>query len=94
MVNKLFKPGTIVTCREDVENLTVWSSYHANAENDAGQIDARTLMMIINSRKTSKKELKDFKKRLAKEWEIGAYEVLSSTGVKGWLGAGWVVEVL
>jgi len=45
-------------------------------------------MVILKTKKSTKKN-----KNLADEWQKGSYLVLTSSGVSGWVGEGWVLLV-
>lgn len=87
--NSLLRPGTLVQCKLDEEFLILWPSYKKiSYENEAGRISNKDIMLIIDAKKSKKTE-----KNLSDEWLLGRYLVLASTGVSGWVGAGWVTEI-
>lgn len=95
--NKLLAIGTLVACRPDLDQLILWSSYDVDDVDDvAGYVDIDEVLVILEARKN---EDPDRKKSLLKEelfseeWKNGAYLLLSSSGIKGWIGEGWIVPV-
>lgn len=94
---KLLPIGTLVVCRTDIEHLILWESYDVDDADDvAGYVDLHEVLIVLEARKN---EDPDRKKSIIKEelfseeWKDGAYLLLSSSGVKGWIGEGWVVPV-
>jgi hypothetical protein len=86
----LLSRGEIVVCRSDVAvtSLVVWSSERASFDDDVGTVSINEIMIIVDVKKPSKRALKDL--TLTDEWKLGSYKILSSSGVSGWIGAGWV----
>ena len=90
MSTKLFAPGTIVACRPGIRGgLLIWSEYHGDLDSDVDQVYDNDLLLILDFKAPSVEE----RHSLSKEWQKGAYLVLSPRGLKGWVGAGWVEQV-
>jgi len=89
----LLKPGDLVACRPDADGLIMWSSYRCDIDDTVGGVDVNDILLILKSRKPTKKELRQ-PIPLTEEWKVGAYQVLSSEGLVGWIGAGWAVPIL
>jgi hypothetical protein len=91
---KLLSPGTMVVCNTnlDIEQLVLWGSYEGDVENIEhavhGTIDMKDVLIVIKSRINLDKNV-----IYSDEWKNGAYFVMSSSGMKGWVGEGWVVPV-
>ena len=92
-VKRLLKPGTLVTCRAEADGLIMWSSYGCHIDHDIDHVNENDILMVLKSRKPTKIELNDIKNPLTEEWIIGSYQVLSPKGIKGWVGAGWVLPI-
>lgn len=95
--SNLLPIGTLVTCRPDLDQLILWGSYDVDDADDvAGYVDINEVLVILEARKN---EDPDRKKSILKEelfseeWKNGAYLLLSSSGIKGWIGEGWIVKV-
>jgi hypothetical protein len=95
---KLLPIGTLVVCRTDIEHLILWESYDVDDTDDvAGYVDIHEVLIILEARKNEEPDRK--KKSIVKEelfseeWKNGAYLLLSSSGIKGWIGMGWVTAV-
>ena len=95
MSKKLLAPGELVIRRPNAEvtKLIAWSSCMGSIDDDVGLIDSEELMVIVEVKKTSKAELSNPRSPLTHEWRKGAYKVISSSGINGWIGAGWVIPV-
>ena len=92
MFSKLLKPGTLVACRPDFAgNLILWASPFSDIDEDVAIVGSDDVLLIIKRKSTTKKN--DKKVTLTPEWEIGSYMVLTSSGARGWVGAGWVVPI-
>jgi len=89
---ELLRPGDMVVCREDIDKLILWSSYGCEPDDDGAGVDPKNVLLILEVRRSSIDDLKPTD-TFTPEWQIGAYYVLSSFGIKGWIGAGWVVPV-
>lgn len=91
---KLLSPGTMVVCNAslDIDQLVLWASYEGDVENIEyaihGTIDMKDVLIVIKSRINLDKNV-----IYSDEWKNGAYFVMSSSGMKGWVGEGWVVPV-
>ena len=94
MINNLVKPGSMVSCRDDMDYLTIWKSYRCNADQDIDVVRSGEIMLILKSKRTAKVSLRNASIPLVAEWETGAYRVLTPRGVSGWVGAGWITEVV
>lgn len=90
MNDSLLVPGTIVKGRTN-ETLVLWKTYKCSIYDEAGKVDANEIMVILEAKQNKSKQ--KAKARMTEEWQRGAYLVLSSNGVKGWLGEGWVIPV-
>lgn len=90
---ELLSPGDIGVCRPDLDRMIVWSSHRSDFDADTGQVSSNDLLLIIETRKTTRRELRDRSNPLTFEWKKGSYHILASNGVRGWVGAGWVVPV-
>lgn len=94
---KLLPVGTLVACRPDIDQLILWESYDVDDADDvAGYVDINEVLVILKARKNEdphrKKSL--LKEELfTEEWKNGAYFLMSSSGVRGWIGEGWVVPI-
>lgn len=86
------KPGSIVTCRSDIDELTIWKSYHCDINDDVDLVTRNDIVVVLGFRSTPKKELQDNANVLTDEWRPGAYKVLTPRGRVGWIGAGWIVS--
>lgn len=93
--NKLLAPGTLVTCRPDLDQLILWQSYDVDDVDDvAGYVDIHEVLVILEARKNedpSRKKSTLKEELFSEEWKNGAYLLLSSSGIRGWIGEGWVV---
>jgi hypothetical protein len=49
--------------------------------------------MVINSRITPEEDRPTYDEVYTDEWKNGAYFVMSSSGMKGWIGEGWVMPI-
>ena len=90
---KLLSPGTMVVCNAslDIDQLVLWGSYEGAASIELavhGIIDMKDVLIVIKSRINLDKNV-----IYSDEWKNGAYFVMSSSGMKGWVGEGWVVPV-
>jgi len=90
---KLLSPGTMVVCNAslDIDQLVLWGSYEGAASIEHavhGIIDMKDVLIVIKSRINLDKNV-----IYSDEWKNGAYFVMSSSGMKGWVGEGWVVPV-
>ena len=94
MINGLVKPGSMVSCRHNMDYLTIWKSYRCNVDQDIDIVRSGEIMLILKSRRTAKASPLVALLPLASEWEIGAYRVLTPRGVSGWVGAGWVTPII
>lgn len=92
MQDHLLKPGSIVSPRGDTDYLRIWKSYRCDIEDDIDIVRSGEIMIILRSRKTTKKSALSGG-TLIDEWKTGAYQVLSPSGKKGWVGAGWATEI-
>lgn len=90
-MKKLLRPGELAMCRPEADGLIIWSSYNCDYEDDIGKIYSHDILMILESRTPSDKEIKE--QHLAPEWERGAYRVLTPDGQNGWTGEGWLIPV-
>lgn len=93
MFESLLKPGTIVSCRSDTDNLVVWRSYRCDVHADVDCVKPGDIMLVLKVRKLSKRERDRNYASLNSEWEKGAYKVLTPSGAIGWIGAGWVISL-
>jgi hypothetical protein len=91
MSKRLLKPGTLAVCRSDCDGLIIWSSYNCDYEDDIGKIFSDDLLIIIEARKPTTKEIED--EYLTPEWMNGAYKVLLPNGKSGWTGEGWLIPI-
>lgn len=91
MSKKLLKPGTLAVCKQECDGLIIWSSYSCDYDDDIGKVFADDILMILESRKPTKKETSD--KYLTPEWQNGAYKVLTPNGRSGWTGEGWLIPI-
>jgi hypothetical protein len=92
-VKQLLPPGTMVVCRVDLDKLILWSSYDCDLDDVNGYVDVNEVLIIIDSRITPEEERSKYDEVYTDEWKNGAYLVMSSSGVKGWIGEGWVTPV-
>lgn len=89
MNNPLLSPGTLVKIRPGEEFLVLWpTSRTISYEKEAGRVSSSDVMTILKVKKSKK-----FHKNVADEWQNGSYLVLSSMGISGWVGEGWVIPV-
>ena len=87
--SSLLSPGTLVKIQPGEEFLVLWpSSTTMSYEKEAGRVFSSDVMTILKVKKARK-----IHKNISDEWQKGSYLVLSSTGVSGWVGEGWVVPV-
>jgi len=93
MSKSLLKPGTMVSCHKDINELVIWKSYRSDMEDNIDSVKSGDIMVILESRKTSNFEVEDQVNMLMDEWKIGAYLLLTPNGKKGWVGAGWIIPV-
>lgn len=91
-MESLLSPGDMVMCRS-TDSLVVWSTYKSSFDDDAGFVSADEIMLILKVRKTTKKEQNNVDYFFTDEWKQGAYKIVSSSGVVGWVGAGWVAPI-
>lgn len=95
--SKLLPIGTLVACRPDIEQLILWESYDVDDADDvAGYIDISEVLIILEARKSEDPNRKKsiIKEELfSEEWKNGAYLLLSSSGIRGWIGEGWVIPI-
>jgi hypothetical protein len=94
---KLLPIGTLVACRTDIEHLILWESYDVDDTDDvAGYVDIHEVLIVLEARKNEEPDGKKstIKEELfSEEWKNGAYLLLSSSGIKGWIGMGWVTAI-
>lgn len=90
----LLRPGSLVICKSDlVGDLVLWGSPRSDSiDDDIAMSSPKDVLLIIKARK-AKSTKSALAGRLSNEWSEGSYMVLTSSGVKGWVGAGWVVPV-
>ena len=91
--NKLLQPGTLVVCREDLDKLVLWESPSCDLDDVAGQVDVNEGLIILETRETPAIEKENLGDLYTEEWKNGSYYVSSRSGIKGWIGEGWVVPV-
>ena len=84
----LLSPGQMVISKEKNERLFLWSSYRGEIDETCGLIEIDELLLVLES-----KESDDKQESLTPEWENGAYYVMASNGLKGWIGSGWVEPI-
>jgi hypothetical protein len=84
----LLKPGHIVVSKDKDEKLVLWSAYKCESDEFYEIVDSNEIMIVLEAKKSTSSE--EF---LNSEWENGAYFVMTSSGVKGWVGSGWVTSV-
>jgi len=85
----LYAPGVLVKSRLVGEQLILWPSYKTSSpDNSLGSVSDNDVMIILKTRKSKK-----ITKNLSDEWQKGSYLVLTSTGIFGWVGEGWVRAV-
>ncbi len=89
MPKGLLKPGTLVSCNDDINELVIWKSYRSDMEDNIDSVKPGDIMVILESRPTSEDQVNI----LMEEWKIGAYCVLTPNGKMGWVGAGWIVPI-
>lgn len=89
MSDSLYKPGTLIKSRLKDECLILWpSSRNTTPDDEAGRVTPDEVMVILKTKKSTKKD-----KNLTEEWQKGSYLVLTSSGVSGWVGEGWILLV-
>jgi len=86
--NNLLRPGSLVVCRSSVDKLTLWGSYRCDIEDDVDYVKPGEILIIIKSKRSAPDEENDMS--LSREWQVGAYKVLTPRGKVGWVGAGWL----
>jgi hypothetical protein len=87
--DSLYTPGTLIKSRLKDERLILWPSFRTTTPDDeSGRVAPDEVMVILKTKKPTKKD-----KNLADEWQKGSYLVLTSSGVSGWVGEGWVLLV-
>lgn len=85
----LLPPGTLVSVRSGEEFLVLWpNSRTISYEEETGRVSSSDVMTILKVKKARK-----IHRNISDEWQKGSYLVLSSTGVCGWVGEGWVVPL-
>jgi len=92
-VKKLLPPGTMLVCRIDLDQMILWSSYNCDLDDINATVDVNEVLMVIDSRVTPEEDRPKYDEVYTDEWKNGAYFVMSSSGVKGWIGEGWVMPV-
>lgn len=94
---KLLPVGTLVACRPDIDQLILWESYDVDDTDDvAGYVDINEVLVILGFKQNDDPDRKKpiIKEELfSEEWKDGAYFLISSSGIKGWIGEGWIVPV-
>lgn len=89
MKKKLFLPGSLVRIKPGEEFLVLWPTYKTDSyEKETGRVFINDIMIVLKTRETKK-----INERLSDEWKKGSYRVLTSSGISGWVGEGWVVSI-
>jgi hypothetical protein len=92
-IKQLLSPGTMVVCRPDLDKLILWSSYECDLDDFNATIEVNDVLIILDVRVTPTEEKSKYDEIYTEEWKNGAYLVISSAGVQGWIGEGWVIPV-
>lgn len=63
--------------------------------NNPQQVKFSDILIILKTKETTSDELKILQNSLSLslKWKKGAYLVMSSNGIQGWVGCGWVVKI-
>jgi len=86
---KFFLPGSLVKIKPGEEFLVLWPTHKTDSyEKEAGRVFINDIMIVLKARETKK-----INERLSDEWKKGSYLVLTSSGISGWVGEGWVVSI-
>lgn len=93
-VKKLLPPGTMAVCSVDIDQLILWSSYNCDLDNINATVGVNEVLMVINSRTIPEEERTKYDEVYTDEWKNGAYLILASSGVSGWVGAGWISSMI
>lgn len=89
-MNDLLLPvGTMIKPKPENEFLVLWSTdRNSNFDDEIGRVLEDEIMIILKSEKTNSEN-----KSWTDEWKNGSYMVLSSSGLIGWVGEGWVIPI-
>ncbi len=93
MSKALLRPGTMVVVRFDQEYLVIWKSRCSDFNEDCAVVKSDDILLVLNARRTTRKEREKNDSSLTDEWTTGSYQVLTPLGIIGWVGAGWVTTV-
>jgi len=91
----LFLPGSLVKIKPGEEFLILWPTYKTDSyekvyAKELGRVFINDIMMVIKTIKGTQKK----NKRVSDEWTKGSYRVLTSSGIIGWVGEGWVIPAI
>jgi len=84
----LLAPGDLAVCKKGISSLVLWPTSTCDQMECTETADSTCVFVVLESH--SKPARLEKNQILTNEWRKGCYLLLSSSGVKGWVGAGWV----